>query len=273
MSLVRPLEGRPETAGEIVVVDNGSTDRTIEIAREFGAKVFIEQWKGYAAQKNSAIAKASCEWVLSLDADEAVSPELAEEIAQSLAIHGRRVPNEWCKTNAPSPADPNEKIRESVTGPVAGYYIPRKNFFLGRWIKHAGFYPDAKLRLFQRGNGRFIDRPVHEVMEADGPTATLDGALLHYTYPTLSNYIATMNRYSSLGAEIAVSKGHGRFSFLNIVVRPLATFVSMYLLRAGFLDGREGLLLCLYHSVYVSWKYAKAWELGRRSDDRMIGRF
>lgn len=260
MPLVRPREGEP---GEIILVDNGSTDRTLEIAHEFGAKVFVQEWKGYAAQKNSAIEKAGCEWVLSLDADEAVSEELAEEIAKCLAVDGPRAPNERCKTNAPSAADPNKSIRESVTRSVAGYFIRRKNFFLGRWIKHAGFYPDAKLRLFRRGKGRFIDRPVHEVMEVDGLTATLDGALLHYTYPTLSNYIATMNRYSSLGAEVAVSKGHGRFSFLNIVLRPIATFTSMYLLRAGFLDGREGLLLCLYHSVYVSWKYAKAWELAR----------
>jgi len=230
MPLVRPPDAEP---GEVVIVDNGSTDRTLEIAREFGARVFVEEWKGYAAQKNSAIAKASCQWVLSLDADEAVTEELAQE------------------------------IRMAMSSSAAGYFLPRKNLFLGRWIKHAGFYPDAKLRLFRRGKGRFFDRPVHEVMEVDGPTATLKGALLHYTYPTLSNYIATMNRYSSLGAEIAVRKGHGRFSLLNIVLRPLATFVSMYLLRAGFLDGREGLLLCLYHSVYVSWKYAKAWELSR----------
>lgn len=268
MPLVRPLEGRPETAGEIIVVDNGSTDRTIEIAREFGAKVFVEEWKGYAAQKNSAIEKASCEWVLSLDADEAVSPELQEEMGRLFPTMQR-----WRNEGMPVSADPEsarareEGLRwgldeaEDAGADMSGYFLPRKNLFLRRWIKHAGFYPDAKLRLFRRGKGRFVDRPVHEVMEVDGPTGTLNGALLHYTYPTLSNYIATMNRYSSLGAEIAVGKGHGRFSLLNIVVRPVATFMSMYLLRAGFLDGREGLLLCLYHSVYVSWKYAKAWEL------------
>jgi glycosyltransferase involved in cell wall biosynthesis len=252
--LVRPREGTAESAGEIIVVDNGSTDRTLDIAGEFGAKVFVEEWKGYAAQKNSAIAKASCEWVLSLDADEAVSAELARQIAQPPILTRS---GEWCLTMQ------GAATHSKLGADFAGFIIPRKNYFLGRWIKHAGFYPDAKLRLFRRGKGRFIERPVHEVMEVDGPIGTLSGALEHHAYPTLSAYIATMNSYSSLGAEIAVSKGHGRFSFLNIVLRPLATFISMYLLRLGFLDGREGLLLCLYHSVYVSWKYAKAWELAR----------
>lgn len=252
--LVHPCEGVPESAGEIVVVDNGSTDRTLDIAREFGAKVFTEEWKGYAAQKNSAIAKATCDWVLSLDADEAVSPELAREITQPPILTRSK---EWCLTMQ-GPAKQTQ-----LGADFAGFAIPRKNYFLDRWIKHAGFYPDAKLRLFRRGKGRFVDRPVHEVMEVDGPTGRLKGPLEHHTYPTLSGYIATMNRYSSLGAQIAVDKEQGRFSFLNIVLRPMATFLSMYLLRLGFLDGREGLLLCLYHAVYVSWKYAKAWEVTR----------
>jgi len=265
-NLRRTLESvQPLTrdGGEIIVVDNGSTDRTVEIAREFGAKVFVEDWKGYAAQKNSAIAKATCDWVLSLDADEEVSPELAREISECVTLKGSQSPNEWCKTAAPSRTDPNEKVRKSITAPADGYWMPRKNFFLGRWIRQAGFYPDAKLRLFRRGKGRFVERPVHEAMEVDGATAALKSALLHYTYPTLTGYIETMNRYSSLGAEIAVGKGQGGFSFLNIVLRPLATFISMYVLRLGFLDGREGLLLCLYHAGYVSWKYAKAWEMTR----------
>jgi glycosyltransferase involved in cell wall biosynthesis len=245
-----------QNGGEIIVVDNGSTDRTLDVARQFGAKVFVEEWKGYAAQKNSAIAKATCDWLLSLDADEAVSPELACEIAQPPILQRS---GEWClTTKAHKPTE--------FGADFAGFFIPRKNYFLGRWIRHAGFYPDPKLRLFRRGKGRFLDRPVHEVMEVDGLTGTLKGALEHHTYPTLSGYIATMNRYSSLGAEIAVTKGQGRFSFANIVLRPLATFVSMYVLRLGFLDGREGLLLSLYHSVYVSWKYAKAWELVRSKE-------
>jgi len=113
--------------------------------------------------------------------------------------------------------------------------------------------------------GRFGERPVHEVVQVDGPTATLNHALVHNAYPTLEGYIGHMNRYSSLGAEIVVTEGRGGFSLLNIVINPLATFLYNYFFRLGLLDGREGLLLHLYHSAYVSWKYAKAWELARRA--------
>ncbi|HYA94856.1 MAG TPA: glycosyltransferase family 2 protein [Terriglobales bacterium] len=230
-NLGRLLEStRP--ADEHIVLDCGSTDRTLEIARSFGARTFTENWKGYAAQKNSAIDKTTGDWVLSLDADEAAEPELMEEIRHVL--------------------DHNP--------PVDGYYMPRKNYFLGRWIRHGGFYPDRKLRLFRRGRGRFGERAVHEVVQVDGPAGTLNHALVHNAYPTLEGYIEHMNRYSSLGAEM---KGNRGFSVLNIVINPLVTFVYNYFFRLGLLDGREGLLLNLYHSVYVSWKYAKAWERGR----------
>ena len=222
--------------GEIIVVDSGSTDRTLEIAREHSAKVFAEPWKGFAAQKNSAMDKASGDWVLQLDADEALEPELAEEIAAML------------------------RSQPSVTG----YWIPRKNFFLGHWIKHGGFYPDPKLRLVRRGAGRFVEYGAHPTMKVDGSTGRFSHALLHQAYPTLRGYIDHMNSYSSMGAEIAAEKRHSHFSVLNIVARPLLTFIYNYFFRLGFLDGREGLLLHLYHSAYVSWKYAKAWELGRR---------
>jgi glycosyltransferase involved in cell wall biosynthesis len=222
--------------GEIIVVDSGSTDRTLEIARTYGAKIFSEPWKGFAGQKNSAMDKASCDWVLQLDADEGLEPELAAEIAQAIGANSSLV----------------------------GYWIPRKNFFLGRWIRHGGFYPDPKLRLIRRGAGRFEEYGAHPTIKANGPTGRLKHALVHNAYPTLRGYINHMNSYSSSGAQVAVEKGHGRFSFPNIVIRPLLTFVYNYFFRLGFLDGRQGLLLHLYHSVYVSWKYAKAWELARK---------
>jgi glycosyltransferase involved in cell wall biosynthesis len=224
--------------GEIIVVDSGSTDRTVEIARSFGAKVFVEEWKGYAAQKNSAIEKATGEWILSLDADEEVDRQLVDEIQAALS-------------SEPKPA---------------GFFIPRKNKFLGRWIRHGGFWPDPKLRLFRKGMAKFEDRQVHEDARLlDGASGKLTGALIHHSYPTLSDYIDHMNRYSSLAAEMLVAKGKVRFSVINIVVRPVATLIYNYFFRLGFLDGREGLLLHLYHAVYVSWKYAKAWELGRKA--------
>ncbi len=221
--------------GEIIVVDSGSTDRTMEIAKSFGAKVFTEPWKGFAAQKNSAIDKATCDWVLQLDADEALEPELAQEIQSTL--------------QAGSTSN--------------GFFIPRKNFFLGRWIKHGGFYPDPKLRLIRRGAGRFEEYGAHPTIKVNGPTSQLKHAMIHNAYPTLRGYIDHMNSYSSMGAEVAVEKGHRRFSVANIVIRPWLTFVYNYFIRLGFLDGREGLLLHLYHAGYVSWKYAKAWELAR----------
>jgi glycosyltransferase involved in cell wall biosynthesis len=222
-------------ADEIVVLDSGSTDRTREIAESFHAKVFVEPWKGFAGQKNSALAKATGDWILSLDADEELEPALAEEIRDTLA------------------GNPTE----------AGFWIPRKNFFLGRWIRHGGFYPDPKLRLFRRGIGAFEDRLVHEDIRVQGATGKLRHPLLHHAYPSLDSYLEHMNRYSSLGAQMAAAKKASGFSFIDIVIRPRLTLFYNYILRAGFLDGREGLLLHLYHANYVSWKYAKAWERSR----------
>jgi glycosyltransferase involved in cell wall biosynthesis len=227
-------------ADEIVLVDSGSKDRTCEIAREHGARVLVEPWRGYVAQKQYAIDLCTKDWVLLLDADEEISPGLAEEIRTAIG-------------------DPDA---------VNGYWLPRKNLFLGRWMRHGGFYPDPKLRLFRRGQGFVTGHDPHDRCElkADVPKLTrqFKNAMVHYTYPTLTLYIGHMNRYSSLGAQLAVAKGHRGFSFLDIVVRPLATFAYNYFFRLGFLDGREGLLLHLYHSVYVSWKYSKAWELSRK---------
>jgi glycosyltransferase involved in cell wall biosynthesis len=257
--------------GEIIVVDSGSTDRTVEIAKSFGAKVFVEEWKGYAAQKNSAIEKASGDWILSLDADEEVESDVAREFYS--AVRGPLDPDS--RIGATTNGESTEVI-EKVTaveeaearggsGLTAGFWIARKNYFLGRWIKHGGFWPDPKLRLFRRGMARFEDRAVHEDARlTEGFSQQLKGALLHHSYPTLTDYINHMNRYSSLGAEMAVAKGPVRFGLFNIVLRPLATLIYNYFFRLGFLDGREGLLLHLYHSVYVSWKYAKAGELSRK---------
>ncbi len=223
--------------GEIIVVDSGSTDRTLEIAREFGARIFAEPWKGFAGQKNSAMDKASGDWVLQLDADEALEPGLADEIATAIYGNASR----------------------------QGFFIPRKNYFLGRWIKHGGYYPDPKLRLIRRGAGKFEEYGAHPTIKINGPTGTLRHALIHDAYPTLRGYIDHMNSYSSMGAQVAVERGYRGFSFADILLRPLLTFVYNYFFRLGFLDGREGFLLHINHSVYVSWKYAKAWELARKA--------
>jgi len=229
-------------ADEIVIVDNGSTDGTAVIARESGAKFFNEEWKGFGAQKNSAIEKCTSDWVLALDADEEVSTELAAE------------------------------IRELFKGQPKhdAYFLSRRNYFLGRWMRHGGYYPDPKLRLFRRGTAEFEERAVHETIRAGGFVGRLRGDLIHHAYPTLDGYIEHMNRYSTLGAAQAIGRGKTSRSVLafiwNVWVIPVATFKYNYFLRLGFLDGREGFLQHLYHSGYVSWKYAKAWEASRAAD-------
>jgi glycosyltransferase involved in cell wall biosynthesis len=249
LASVQPLV--VDSKGEIIIVDSGSTDQTTEIAKSFGAKVFVEEWKGFAAQKNSAIDKATGDWILSLDGDEEVSPGMRQFIL--LALFGRQ--------------------QQEFADFQGGMIFSRRNCFLGRRIQHGGLYPDPKLRLFRKGSARFEERLVHEDLRLTHGVAYRASLfyergdpieIVHHSYPTLSDYIEHMNRYSSLGAEMVVAKGPVRFGVGNIVLRPMATFVYNYFFRLGFLDGREGLLLHLYHAVYVSWKYAKAWELSRR---------
>jgi glycosyltransferase involved in cell wall biosynthesis len=273
-------------ADEIVVVDSGSTDRTCEIAREYGAKIFVEPWKGFAAQKNSALEKCTGDWILSLDADEEVSAELCAELEQvmkapegELHLDGNYAKSfAWWKGDpGPENRNPGGKVHFVLTPELyaktsdevfqlSAVNLPRRNHFLGRWIQYGGFFPDYKLRLFKRGMAQFENRAVHEDVRfsCQVTPAYLRGPLIHHAYPTLTSYIEHMNRYSSLGAEMVLEKkGRVGFSLVNILLRPWATFVYNYLFRLGFLDGKEGLLLHLYHAVYVSWKYAKAWELSR----------
>ncbi len=246
LNLARTLDS-VRWADEIIVVDSGSADRTVAIARSFGARVFERPWPGFAAQKNFALAQCTGAWILSLDADEELSPELQRQIRTLL----------------------------TTNPPVDAFRLNRRNLFLGRWIKHGGFYPDSKLRLFRRAAASFSqspafeDRPVHETIVFDGAAQTLDYDLIHHAYPTLAGYLEHMDRYSTLGAGMLVGKG--RFSrswitfFLRVLYVPQLTFSWNYFVRLGFLDGREGLLLHLYQAVYTSWKYAKAWELARNT--------
>ena len=233
-------------ADEIIVVDSGSTDRTIEIARSLNATVISEPWRGFAAQKNFAIEQCKGTWILSLDADEELTPELQAEIQALLQ-------------NTPR-AD--------------AYMLRRRNLFLNRWIRYGGYYPDPKLRLFRRHAAnfappaRFTERPVHETVAVDGCIETLRNDLIHHAYPTIESYIEHMDRYSTLGAEIVIAKRQTSRSlvsfFYNIVLIPTFTFLWNYIFRLGILDGREGFLLHLYHSTYTSWKYAKAWQTTRK---------
>ena len=224
-------------ADEIVIVDSHSTDRTLEIAGRFNAKTFTENFKGHGGQKNSAIDKCSSDWILLLDADEVLSPELQTSIRALL----------------------------SGKPEFSAYWISRSNQIFGRFMRHGGFYPDRKLRLFRRGSARMVDEASpHSTPGHTSPKGRLHGDLLHYAYPTLATYLEHMQRYSTEMARLAVARGKtspSPFAFVwNVIVNPIATFAYNYIVRLGFLDGREGLLLHVYHSVYVSWKYAKAWE-------------
>ncbi|HXF99487.1 MAG TPA: glycosyltransferase family 2 protein [Bacteroidota bacterium] len=222
-------------ADEIIVVDSGSTDRTVELARQFTDKVLTVEWKGYGATKNLALQHAKGEWILWLDADERVPDELAREMREAI---------------------------RSNDGTIAGYSMPRRAYFLGRWIKHCGWYPGRVTRLFRKSKARFTESNVHEQVVVDGAIAELKHDLLHYTDPNLHHYFQKFNRYTTLAAADLQAAGR-RFSLFDILVRPAFLFFKMYVLKRGFLDGMQGFILCVVSSAYVFTKYAKLWELQR----------
>jgi len=221
-------------ADELIVIDAESTDKTVQVAREFTDKIWVRPWAGFAAQKNFALEQATGEWVLSLDADERVTGELRERI-------GRIV---------------------RANGPADGYSIPRKNVFWGAWVRHGGLYPDYQLRLFRREAGRFADSAVHESVAVAGHVETLAEPLLHHSYRGLEDFVARSNRYSTLAAQEIVGRG-GRVGLAGLALRPLARFLSMYVLKLGFLDGWRGFVLAVLYSNYVFLRMAKAWEARR----------
>lgn len=218
-------------ADEVVVVDQFSEDGTADMARDLGARVFTEPWHGFARQKNLAIERALGPWILSLDADERVSPQLREEIATALGQ--------------------NRDIR--------GYFISRRNFFLGKWIRHGGWFPDYTLRLFRKGFAKFQERDVHERVVVTGRTEHLRHSIDHYTYRSVSDYVQRMDRYSRLAAREIAKRGMG-FSWTRSTLRPLFTFLKMYVLKRGFLDGREGFFLATSYAYYTFLKYWRVLE-------------
>ncbi len=226
-------------ADEIIVVDSESTDRTVEIARGYTDKVFVKKWEGYTIQKQFAIDQASCDWILSLDADERVSPELKAEI---------------------------EKILEEETE-YDGFYIPRRNFFLGKWVKSCGWYPNYQLRLFRRGKGYVTKRKVHEGFVVDGKVGYLKGDIIHFTHMELKSTFAKVNEYSSLSAEEKV--GRKKVKGFHLIFHPLSAFLSHYIIRGGFKEGVHGLMVSLIHAMTNMQTYMKIWELQnvKKSDE------
>jgi glycosyltransferase involved in cell wall biosynthesis len=220
-------------ADEIVVVDSESTDDTVAVARQHTDKVFVRPWPGYVAQKNFAATQASHDWILSLDADERVSPALATEIRSALA-------------------------RGEVG--MAGYRIPRVTYHLGRWIRSTDWYPDYQLRLYDRRAARWAGRHVHESVKADGAVGRLRGEILHYAYRDLSHHLQTMDRYTTLAARQMLEDGR-RAGFWDLAVHPPAAFFRNYILRGGFRDGVPGLIVSAMNAHYVGIKLAKLWTL------------
>ncbi len=224
-------------AGEVVVVDAESVDGTREIAERLGAKVFCRPWEGFAAAKTFAVAQTANAWILWLDADERVTEELASEIVT--LVHA-----------AP---------------PESAFAVARRAYFLGRWIRHCGWYPGYVVRLFRKEKARFAAPRVHEHLTVDGPAGRLRHDLLHYTDETLYHYLKKLNRYTTLAAGDRAEQGK-KFRLSDLLVRPPLTFLRMYLLRLGFLDGRHGLVLSLHSAAYVFVKYAKLWERQSRPE-------
>jgi glycosyltransferase involved in cell wall biosynthesis len=224
--------GSAHGVGEMIVVDSGSADDTVRIAEEHGARVLTREFVSNADQKNWAIGQASHDWILILDADEYLSEELRREISESMA-----------------------GARED------GFWLYRRNEFLGKKIRHCGWDRDRVLRLFRRGRGRYPERAVHERLELEGEAGRLHERLDHIPYRDLDDYIDRMKRYSRRGAEILNDKG--RHWFPGMVLRPSARFMRMYFLQLGFLDGCAGLTLCMLASMSVFFKYAWLRELSR----------
>jgi len=221
---------------EVVVVDSGSQDRTREITEEFGAKFLHRDWTGYADQKNFAAQSASHDWILSLDADEALSDELRDEIIE---------------------------VQKSEPA-VAGFRFPRRARYLGKWIHHSGWYPDRKIRLYDRRKARWTGDYVHESVVTTEPVAELRGDVLHYTCDSFSQHLATLDRYTGLAANEMIARGK-KAGLGRLILDPPWTFFKTYLIQRGFLDGRQGLIISYAAALYVFKKYAKARSIRARA--------
>lgn len=240
-NLPRTLEAVHGWVDEIVIVDSGSKDRSPEIAQSFGAKhSYNRDFRGHSEQKNIAIGNCTSDWILLLDADEVVTPELRREIEVAL-----------------------EKPQYNA------YWMPRLNIFMTRWMRHGGLYPDEKLRLFRRGAAVAKEgHGPHETPSYEGEKGSFCNHLLHYGYPDFANYLDHMNEYSSASVDALARRKRGSAEALILLQsfsNPFFQLLKNYVFRLGFLDGAEGLVFHLNHAVYAHWKYVKVWEARRRA--------
>lgn len=229
-NIARAIESVRGFAQETLVVDAGSIDRTVEIARNLGAKVITNPWRGYGQQKNFAQMQATYDWVLNVDADEEISPELAVEIQQSLE-------------------------RDETAG-VAGYSAPRLSRYLGRWIRHGGWYPNRLVRLAHRRHCAWTEPEVHEELVVRGPVSPLRNDILHYPFQDIGEQIETNLRFSRLGAN-AIQKRGQKKSLLLLLIKPIGKFIETYFVKGGFRDGIPGLIISINaaHSIFLKYAY------------------
>ncbi len=234
LNIQRCIESQRKCIDEIVViVDEDSNDKTLEITKSFAeVKCSIKRWQGYSKTKQYAVSLTSNDWVLWIDADEELTMELSDEITEF-------------KNKSPE---------------YAAYSIPRKAFFLGKWIKHSGWYPGRITRLFDKYKVKFDEKDVHENLVVKGEVGKLSNDINHYTDPTIHHYFVKFNRYTTLAAEELFNKGKS-FLISDIILRPLFIFIKMFIIKRGFLDGVQGFILAIFSSAYVFTKYCKLWEL------------
>ncbi len=225
-------------ADEIVVVDSGSTDRTVALAIEAGSRVIEQPFLGYAAQKNLAVQAASHQWVLCLDADEWLRPGAEAAIRKALA----------------------ERHSD-----VAGYALNRHTYYLGDWVNHSGWWPEYRLRLYDRERGEWRDDGLHEDVELRGAAARLDAEVGHLSYRDITHHIGKVNAYTSLRAQHWQASAHRTVGWLELIGRPLGRFCRMFLLKGGWREGHRGLIIASIGAFYVFAKYAKLWELQHAS--------
>ncbi|MFH0866188.1 MAG: glycosyltransferase family 2 protein [Bacteroidota bacterium] len=233
-NITRCLSSVKEVADDIVVVDSGSTDRTREICSQSDVNFIFHPWTGYSDQKNYANRQACYDWILSIDADEELSPELIQS------------------------------IKEAKNKTQIGYYkINRLTNYCGKWIKHGGWYPDIKLRIFDRNNTQW-ECAIHEILtnEKKFPSVLLKGNCYHYTYYNITEHIAQANKFSELSAQDMFQRGK-KYGFIKLFISPLAKFIGNYVMRTGFLDGIYGLAIACISAQAVFWKYAKLKQMNR----------
>lgn len=217
-------------ASEILIIDSGSQDKTCEMAKKSGARVLQHEWKGFGPQKKWGSEQAQYDWILSLDADEVLSPELVEEIQQGFG-----------------------KLE-----PTVGYEMPRKSFHLGRWIQHGGWYPDRQLRLYHRGHSSWPDSQIHERIQAQA-TKSFEADLHHFVFRDLSHQVLTNDRYSSLLSAKDFTE-RKKFSLFKLIFKPLTKFFETYFLKLGFFDGLAGLIIAVSAAYSIFLRQAKLWE-------------